>query len=399
MKKMKFSQDDTASENIIMSSNPSTGSHLPLKIMFSVKEESEKQGERTREIDFKVMCSVIEEKRREIERLREVDKVRSWEEMMIKKAKYEERMVFLASVLLGQQPTPEFLHDRRGLHSSVEEVKSLLQGKSHSELKLVQSEIMFQVCFECASDVQYWEPVLKLIHKYKVKACLKDIRAKLFWEELKEDCRSLSCADEAEETGSSCSRELLQGEEIGDNFEMKQSVIVPGNGSNVFQATVHIRSQVYLLIDSSAAYNFLAFEQIELYFKGTVDFLDILLVRVKAFTMKQLWTKMLVGNKKDLANTRNVSVEEGAKLAEEEGLFFTETSALDSTNVNKAFEFVIGEIYNNVRRKALNSDSYKTDLSANGRAVRDGDEFLPIDPSSDDEQMQPECEQSVKVWE
>lgn len=77
--------------------------------------------------------------------------------------------------------------------------------------------------------------------------------------------------------------------------------------------------------------------------------------------------KMLVGNKKDLANIRNVSVEEGAKLAEKEGLFFTETSALDSTNVNKAFEFVIGEIYNNVRRKVLNSDSYKTDLSANNR--------------------------------
>ncbi|KAL8121908.1 hypothetical protein AgCh_018588 [Apium graveolens] len=232
MKKMKFIQHDMASENMIMSRNPSTSSHLPLKIMFSVKEESEKQGERTREIDFKVMCSVIEEKRREIERLREVDKVRSWEEMMIKKAKYEERMVFLASVLLGQQPTPEFLHDRRGLHSSVEEVKSLLQGKSHSELKVVQSEIMFQVCFECTNDVQYWEPVLKLIHKYKVKACLKDIRAKLFWEELKEDCRSLSCAcydekydqsetDEAEGTGSSCSRELLHGEETGDNFEMK----------------------------------------------------------------------------------------------------------------------------------------------------------------------------------
>ncbi|KAL1807098.1 hypothetical protein ACET3Z_030166 [Daucus carota] len=78
-------------------------------------------------------------------------------------------------------------------------------------------------------------------------------------------------------------------------------------------------------------------------------------------------TKMLVGNKKDLANIRSVSVEEGAKLAEEEGLFFTETSALDSTNVNKAFEFVIGEIYNNVSRRVLNSDSYKPDLSANRR--------------------------------
>ncbi|PHT39177.1 Ras-related protein RABA5c [Capsicum baccatum] len=51
--------------------------------------------------------------------------------------------------------------------------------------------------------------------------------------------------------------------------------------------------------------------------------------------------KMLVGNKCDLDNIRDVSIEEGAKLAEAEGLFFMETSALDSTNVNKAFEIVI----------------------------------------------------------
>ncbi|XP_047317627.1 ras-related protein RABA5b [Impatiens glandulifera] len=75
--------------------------------------------------------------------------------------------------------------------------------------------------------------------------------------------------------------------------------------------------------------------------------------------------KMLVGNKSDLDNIRAVSVEEGKSLAEEEGLFFIETSALDSTNVMKAFEIVIREIYNNVSRKVLNSDSYKAELSMN----------------------------------
>lgn len=75
--------------------------------------------------------------------------------------------------------------------------------------------------------------------------------------------------------------------------------------------------------------------------------------------------KMLVGNKCDLDNIRDVSIEEGAKLAEAEGLFFMETSALDSTNVNKAFEIVIREIYSNVSRKVLNSDSYKAELSIN----------------------------------
>lgn len=74
---------------------------------------------------------------------------------------------------------------------------------------------------------------------------------------------------------------------------------------------------------------------------------------------------MLVGNKCDLENIRDISVEEGKSLAESEGLFFMETSALDSTNVSKAFEIVIREIYNNVSRKVLNSDSYKAELSVN----------------------------------
>ncbi|KAL3572889.1 hypothetical protein D5086_026793 [Populus alba] len=72
---------------------------------------------------------------------------------------------------------------------------------------------------------------------------------------------------------------------------------------------------------------------------------------------------MLVGNKCDLENIRDVSVEEAKCLAEAEGLFFMETSALDSTNVKKAFEIVIREIYNNVSRKVLNSDTYKAELS------------------------------------
>ncbi|XP_050212140.1 ras-related protein RABA5d-like [Mercurialis annua] len=75
--------------------------------------------------------------------------------------------------------------------------------------------------------------------------------------------------------------------------------------------------------------------------------------------------RMLVGNKCDLGNIRDVSVEEGKSLAEAEGLFFMETSALDSTNVKKAFEIVIREIYNNVSRKVLNSDTYKAELSLN----------------------------------
>ncbi|CAL9109864.1 ras-related protein RABA5e-like [Musa acuminata AAA Group] len=73
--------------------------------------------------------------------------------------------------------------------------------------------------------------------------------------------------------------------------------------------------------------------------------------------------KMLVGNKCDLEDIRDISIDEGKSLAEAEGLFFIETSALDCTNVKKAFEIVIREIYNNISRKVLNSDSYKAELS------------------------------------
>ncbi|XP_054785031.1 ras-related protein RABA5b-like [Prosopis cineraria] len=83
--------------------------------------------------------------------------------------------------------------------------------------------------------------------------------------------------------------------------------------------------------------------------------------------------RMLVGNKCDLQNIREVSIEDGKSLAEEEGLFFMETSALDSTNVQTAFEIVIQEIYSNISRKVLNSDSYKAELSVNRVNLANGE--------------------------
>lgn len=83
---------------------------------------------------------------------------------------------------------------------------------------------------------------------------------------------------------------------------------------------------------------------------------------------------MLVGNKCDLENIREVSVDEGKQLAEEEGLCFMETSALDATNVKTAFEIVIKEIYNNVSKKVLDSESYKAELSVNGVSLVNGND-------------------------
>lgn len=62
---------------------------------------------------------------------------------------------------------------------------------------------------------------------------------------------------------------------------------------------------------------------------------------------------MLAGNKSDLESMRAVSVDSGRELAEKEGLLFLETSALDATNVEKAFLTVLERIYTTVSRKSL----------------------------------------------
>lgn len=60
---------------------------------------------------------------------------------------------------------------------------------------------------------------------------------------------------------------------------------------------------------------------------------------------------MLVGNKTDLAHLRAVPTSAGLELAEREGMFFMETSALDASNVDEAFETVIAEIYNHFSKR------------------------------------------------
>jgi len=54
---------------------------------------------------------------------------------------------------------------------------------------------------------------------------------------------------------------------------------------------------------------------------------------------------LLVGNKSDLEDRREVSFEEGAEYAAHHGMSFIETSALDSTNVEQAFRQVIHSIH------------------------------------------------------
>ncbi|CAA0836528.1 Ras-related protein RABA5a [Striga hermonthica] len=81
---------------------------------------------------------------------------------------------------------------------------------------------------------------------------------------------------------------------------------------------------------------------------------------------------ILVGNKSDLKDAREVPTVDGKALAETEGLFFIETSALDSSNVAAAFQMVVGEIYNILSRKVMQSrelEQKEPDWMANGKTV------------------------------
>lgn len=64
---------------------------------------------------------------------------------------------------------------------------------------------------------------------------------------------------------------------------------------------------------------------------------------------------MLVGNKSDLADSsRAVPTNDGGAFAEDNKMLFFETSALDATNVDAAFQTVFSKIYEIVPKKIAN---------------------------------------------
>ena len=70
---------------------------------------------------------------------------------------------------------------------------------------------------------------------------------------------------------------------------------------------------------------------------------------------------LLVGNKTDLRDKREVKKEEAAAYAAEHQLAFIETSALDCTNVDIAFDRIINEIYRVVNQAAVDETPHIED--------------------------------------
>ncbi|KAK4467865.1 hypothetical protein MN116_008784 [Schistosoma mekongi] len=95
------------------------------------------------------------------------------------------------------------------------------------------------------------------------------------------------------------------------------------------------------------------------YYRGAVGALLVYDVcKLQSFRNLDNWLKelqdhaeknivvMLVGNKCDLRHLRNVKTEDASLFAQQYGLSFIETSALDSTNVEEAFCQILQAIYN-----------------------------------------------------
>ncbi|KAL8184312.1 UNVERIFIED_CONTAM: Ras- protein Rab-25 [Gekko kuhli] len=104
------------------------------------------------------------------------------------------------------------------------------------------------------------------------------------------------------------------------------------------------------------------------YYRGAVGALLVFdITKHQSYDVVERWLKelydhaeativvMLVGNKTDLAHSREVPTEEAKMYAENNGLLFVETSALDSTNVELAFETVLKDIFNKVQKQKQKS--------------------------------------------
>ncbi|KAI8551384.1 hypothetical protein RHMOL_Rhmol06G0181800 [Rhododendron molle] len=102
------------------------------------------------------------------------------------------------------------------------------------------------------------------------------------------------------------------------------------------------------------------------YYRGAVGALLVYdVTRHSTFQNVERWLKelrdhtdpnivvMLIGNKSDLRHLVAVSTDDGKALAEKESLYFMETSALEATNVEKAFTEVLTQIYRIVSKKPV----------------------------------------------
>ncbi|KAG7536405.1 Small GTPase [Arabidopsis suecica] len=120
-----------------------------------------------------------------------------------------------------------------------------------------------------------------------------------------------------------------------DNKIIKAQIWDTARRYAAFASLYHREAKGVLLVYDIT--NHSTFENVELWLKKIRESIDANNVVI-----------MLVGNKSDLEDSRQVSIEEGKSFAEREQLLFIETSALDATNIEEGFTIFLNHIYNNV---------------------------------------------------
>lgn len=96
---------------------------------------------------------------------------------------------------------------------------------------------------------------------------------------------------------------------------------------------------------------------------------------------------MLVGNKSDLRHLRAVPTDDAKSYAEQRNLSFIETSALDSTNVEQAFQTILTEIY----RLVIKRPNMTSDDAQDAPALASGDKVELGAPAGEAKEGKKKC--------
>mmetsp|Transcript_22218 Transcript_22218/g.51248 ORF Transcript_22218/g.51248 Transcript_22218/m.51248 type:complete len:95 (+) Transcript_22218:634-918(+) len=78
---------------------------------------------------------------------------------------------------------------------------------------------------------------------------------------------------------------------------------------------------------------------------------------------------MLVGNKSDLRHLRAVETDEAMAFSEQHNLAFIETSALDSSGVDTAFQRILTEIYRLMSRRNMAAEENTAPSLSTGQTI------------------------------
>jgi len=119
------------------------------------------------------------------------------------------------------------------------------------------------------------------------------------------------------------------------------------------------------------------------YYRGAVGALLVYdITKGESFANLERWLKelrdhaddriviLIVGNKSDLRHLREISEEEGKLFAEKSGVATVETSALDATNIDTAFQLLLTKIYEGMKERQMESaNAAETSKPGEGTSV------------------------------